>query len=87
MISTLKLLAFFLLHVPHSAIARGAKCSVPAVLGTSTNVWANRTLHATSSYRAEVEKAVAAIEDEKLKNQAAKVADVGTFLWMLVVTA
>jgi hypothetical protein len=86
MLYTLKLLTFVLLHAPHGATALGAKCSVPAILDTSTNVWVNRTLHATQSYRAEVEKSAAAIEDEELKNQAAKVADIGTFLWMLAVT-
>lgn len=39
-------------------------------------------LHANTYYRDEVNKAVQAITDSSLKTAAAKVADVGSFLWM-----
>ncbi|KAK7989403.1 hypothetical protein PG989_009718 [Apiospora arundinis] len=59
-----------------------AACSSAVKLDASTNVWKNYKLHANTFYRSEVEKAVEAISDSSLKAQAAKVADVGSFLWI-----
>ncbi|KAI1735858.1 glycoside hydrolase family 6 protein [Xylaria scruposa] len=65
-----------------SKYAQATKCTIPAVLDVQENVWENRTLHPTSLYRLKVERAVAAIKDEELKEQASRVADFGTFVWM-----
>ncbi|KAK8089275.1 hypothetical protein PG997_004236 [Apiospora hydei] len=62
--------------------AAAAACSSAVNLDASTNVWKNYKLHANTFYRSEVEKAVEAISDSSLKAQAAKVADVGSFLWI-----
>ncbi|KAK7951640.1 uncharacterized protein PG986_007368 [Apiospora aurea] len=62
--------------------AAAAACSSAVKLDASTNVWKNYKLHANTFYRSEVEKAVEAISDSSLKAQAAKVADVGSFLWI-----
>ncbi|KAK8124571.1 Exoglucanase 3 [Apiospora kogelbergensis] len=62
-----------------------AACTSAVKLDASTNVWKNYKLHANTFYRSEVEKAVEAITDSSLKAQAAKVADVGSFLWIPVV--
>ncbi|KAI1104767.1 1, 4-beta cellobiohydrolase [Jackrogersella minutella] len=59
-----------------------AACSEPVTLDPSTNVFAKYTQHANTFYRSEVEKAVEGMTDETLKTQAAKVADVGSFLWL-----
>ncbi|KAK7964967.1 hypothetical protein PG988_009971 [Apiospora saccharicola] len=59
-----------------------AACSSAVKLDASTNVWKNYKLHANTYYRSEVDKAVEAISDSSLKSQAAKVADVGSFLWI-----
>lgn len=57
-------------------------CSIPAVLDARTNVWEDHILYPTSDYRNEVEQAVKAIDDAQLREKAAKVANVGTFMWM-----
>jgi cellulose 1,4-beta-cellobiosidase len=62
--------------------ARASACASAVTLDASTNVWKNYKLHANTYYRDEVNKAVDAITDASLKTSAAKVADVGTFLWM-----
>jgi cellulose 1,4-beta-cellobiosidase len=59
-----------------------AACSSAVKLDASTNVWKNYKLHPNSFYRAEVEAAVEAISDSSLAAAAAKVADVGSFLWL-----
>lgn len=59
-----------------------AACSSAVTLDPSTNVFAKYKLHANTFYRSEVEKATAAITDATLKASAAKVADVGSFLWL-----
>ncbi|GAP83087.1 putative exoglucanase 3 precursor [Rosellinia necatrix] len=59
-----------------------AACSSAVTLDASTNVFAKYKLHANTFYRGEVEKAAAAISDSSLKASAAKVADVGSFLWL-----
>lgn len=59
-----------------------AGCASAVTLDASTNVWKKYTLHANKFYRAEVEAAVAAISDSSLAAKAAKVANVGSFLWL-----
>jgi cellulose 1,4-beta-cellobiosidase len=59
-----------------------AACDAAVKLDAKTNVWAKYTLHPNSFYRSEVEAAVAAISDSSLKAKAAKVADIGTFVWV-----
>ncbi|RWA05470.1 hypothetical protein EKO27_g9634 [Xylaria grammica] len=59
-----------------------AACSSAVTLDASTNVWSKYKLHPNSFFRQEVEKAVEAISDSSLKASAAKVADVGSFLWL-----
>ncbi|KAI0538858.1 1, 4-beta cellobiohydrolase [Xylaria digitata] len=59
-----------------------AACSSAVTLDASTNVFSKYKLHPNSFYRKEVEAAVAAISDSSLKASAAKVADVGSFLWL-----
>ncbi|KAI1499831.1 1, 4-beta cellobiohydrolase [Biscogniauxia marginata] len=61
--------------------ASGA-CASAVTLDASTNVFQSYTLHPNSFYRDEVAKAVEAITDASLKEAAAKVADVGSFLWL-----
>ncbi|KAI3319330.1 glycoside hydrolase family 6 protein [Xylariaceae sp. AK1471] len=65
-----------------SVSAEATKCSVPAILDAQVNVWKTHNLHPTSLYRLKVEQAVAAIKDEKLRGQASKVANFGTFMWI-----
>lgn len=57
-------------------------CSSAVTLDASTNVWKKYKLHANSFYREEVEAAVAQMSDSSLAAAAAKVADVGSFLWL-----
>jgi cellulose 1,4-beta-cellobiosidase len=59
-----------------------AACSSAVSLDAKTNVWQKYTLHPNSFYRAEVQKAVEAITDSSLKQKAAKVADIGSFVWV-----
>ncbi len=59
-----------------------AACSSAVSLDASTNIWKKYTLHPNIFYRKEVEAAVAGMTDTSLAAQAAKVADVGSFLWM-----
>ncbi|KAI2469478.1 1, 4-beta cellobiohydrolase [Annulohypoxylon bovei var. microspora] len=59
-----------------------AACSSAVTLDASTNVFQQYTLHANTFYRSEVEKAVEAIADASMKTSAAKIADVGSFLWL-----
>jgi cellulose 1,4-beta-cellobiosidase len=59
-----------------------AACSSAVSLDAKTNVWKKYKLHANSFYRSEVEAAVEAISDSSLKAKAAKVADIGTFVWV-----
>ncbi len=59
-----------------------AACSSAVTLDPSTNVWTKYNLHANTFFRKEVEAAVAAMTDSSLKTSAAKVADVGSFLWL-----
>ncbi|KAI0885514.1 glycoside hydrolase family 6 protein [Annulohypoxylon maeteangense] len=66
-------------NVPRKA---AAACSEAVTLDPSTNVFKKYTLHANTFYRGEVEKAVEAISDASMKTSAAKIADVGSFLWL-----
>jgi cellulose 1,4-beta-cellobiosidase len=65
--------------VPRQA---AAGCSSAVTLDPSTNPFKKYTLHANKFYRDEVTAAVAQMSDSSLAAAAAKVADVGTFLWM-----
>ena len=59
-----------------------AACTSAVTLDASTNVFKKYKLHAHPFYRQEVATAVKAISDSRLAASAAKVADVGSFLWM-----
>jgi cellulose 1,4-beta-cellobiosidase len=61
---------------------QAAGCASAVTLDASTNVFKKYKLHPNNFYRKEVEAAVEAITDSSLKSAAAKVADVGTFLWL-----
>ncbi|KAI0853292.1 glycoside hydrolase family 6 protein [Daldinia vernicosa] len=67
---------------PRSANKAAAACSSAVTLDASTNVFKNYKLHANTFYREEVNKAVEQMTDAALKTSAAKVADVGSFLWL-----
>lgn len=58
-----------------------AACASAVSLDASTNVWTSHTLHANNFYRAEIE-AAAANMTSPMKEQATKVADIGSFVWM-----
>jgi cellulose 1,4-beta-cellobiosidase len=66
-------------EAPRSAVDA---CTSAVSLDASTNIWKKYTLHPNKFYRDEVTAAVAAITDSSLAASAAKVADVGSFLWM-----
>ncbi|KAK0708402.1 1, 4-beta cellobiohydrolase [Lasiosphaeris hirsuta] len=57
-------------------------CASAVTLDASTNVWKKYTLHANKFYRDEVTAAVSALSDSSLASAAAKLADVGSFLWL-----
>ncbi|KAI0833119.1 glycoside hydrolase family 6 protein [Hypoxylon sp. FL0890] len=67
---------------PRSADKAAAVKPAAVTLDPSTNPFKTYKLAANSFYRDEVNKAVEAITDATLKTQAAKVADVGSFLWL-----
>ncbi|KAK9418642.1 putative Glucanase [Seiridium unicorne] len=67
---------------PVKKVAARAACASAVTLDASTNVFKNYKLHANNYYRDEVNQAVDAITDSSLKTSAAKVADVGSFLWI-----
>jgi len=67
---------------PQEPRAASSGCASAVTLDASTNVFKKYTLHPNSFYRAEVEAAAKAITDSSLAAKAAKVADVGTFLWL-----
>jgi cellulose 1,4-beta-cellobiosidase len=56
-------------------------CSAVKLTGSS-NAFKSYTLHPNSFYKAEVEAAVANLSDQSLATAAAKVANVGSFLWL-----
>ncbi len=59
-------------------------CASAVTLDPGSNPFKKYTLHPNVYYRKEVEAAVKAISDSSLAASAAKVADVGSFLWMYV---
>ncbi|KAI0383235.1 glycoside hydrolase family 6 protein [Hypomontagnella monticulosa] len=67
---------------PREASKAAAACSSAVTLDASTNVFKKYKLHANTFYREEVKKAVEQMTDASLKTAAAKVADVGSFLWL-----
>lgn len=66
---------------PHQK-RQSSGCSSAVNLDASTNVFASYTLHPNSFYRDEVNAAVANMTDSTLATKAAKLADIGTFLWL-----
>lgn len=67
---------------PLSSRQDAAGCDADVTLDASTNVFKKYTLHANTFYRQEVEAAVQSMTDSSLAAAAAKVADVGSFLWL-----
>ncbi|EJT73809.1 hypothetical protein GGTG_07664 [Gaeumannomyces tritici R3-111a-1] len=67
--------------LPSAKVSKRA-CSSPVRLDAKTNVFKKYTLHPNSFYRSEVEQAVKDISDPSLASAAAKVADVGSFIWV-----
>ena len=65
-------------HIPRQS---AGACDSQVTLDASTNVFSDHTLHANSFYRGEVEAAVGQMSGADAE-AAAKVADVGTFLWL-----
>jgi cellulose 1,4-beta-cellobiosidase len=59
---------------------RATACATPVTL--SGNPFASRKIYANPFYSSEVISAASAIADPALATAAAKVADVGTFMWM-----
>jgi cellulose 1,4-beta-cellobiosidase len=59
-----------------------AACSTAVKIAAASNIFASRTLHANSFYAAEISAAMASVTDDSVKAQAAKVAQVGSFLWI-----
>ena len=70
-------------HALPSRVTKRA-CDSAVTLDASTNVFQSYTLHANSFYRGEVEAAIENLSDPSLADAAAKVADVGSFLWLYV---
>jgi cellulose 1,4-beta-cellobiosidase len=70
------------LAAPHVSRASSAACSSAVTLDATTNVFSKYTLHANTFYRSEVEAAVKNLSDSSLATAAAKVANVGSFLWI-----
>jgi cellulose 1,4-beta-cellobiosidase len=60
---------------------QGTACTSAVTLDPSVNPFSSRSLWANPYYAAEVKTAVAAISDSSLAAKAAKVADIGSFLW------
>jgi cellulose 1,4-beta-cellobiosidase len=67
-----------------AAGAAAAACATPVTL--SGNPFASRKIYANKFYSSEVVSAASAMSDPALATAAAKVADIGTFLWMYVDT-
>ncbi|KAJ4302556.1 hypothetical protein N0V88_002706 [Collariella sp. IMI 366227] len=80
--STLLAFTATALALPQQPRQASAGCSSAVTLDASTNVFKSYTLHPNSFYRAEVEAAAKNISDPTLAAAAAKVADVGSFLWL-----
>lgn len=69
------------LAAPSTRQATGG-CDADVTLDASTNVFQKYKLHANSFYRGEIEAAIETMTDSDLAAKAAKVADVGSFLWL-----
>jgi cellulose 1,4-beta-cellobiosidase len=67
---------------PEQPAKRAVGCSSAVTLDASTNIWKKYTLHPNAFYRKEVEEAVKQMSDSSLAASAAKLADVGSFLWL-----
>lgn len=82
--ATLAALAASASAAPKAKQARQSSgaCDAPVELDAGSNVFQNYKLHANNFYRSEVEAAAEAITDSALKEQALKVGDVGSFLWL-----
>jgi cellulose 1,4-beta-cellobiosidase len=65
---------------PITARQASGACTSPVTL--SGNPFAGRSIYANKFYASEVNAAVALITDSTLKAKAAKVANIGTFLWL-----
>jgi cellulose 1,4-beta-cellobiosidase len=61
-------------------VGAAAACATPVTL--SGNPFASRKIYANKFYSSEVISAASAMSDPALATAAAKVADIGTFLWM-----
>ncbi len=61
---------------------RAVGCSAAVKLDATTNVWKKYKLHPNAFYREEVTAAVSQLSDSSLATSAAKLADVGSFLWL-----
>lgn len=61
---------------------QAAGCDSAVTLDAQTNVFKQYTLHANSFYRGEIELAIQSMSDSTLAAKAARVADVGSFLWL-----
>ena len=75
--------------VERAAVTPRAKAAAPCATNVSLlsgNAFASRTLHANAFYSSEVVAAASAIPDAALAAKALKVASIGTFQWMYVVT-
>ncbi|KAK3207806.1 hypothetical protein GRF29_96g472967 [Pseudopithomyces chartarum] len=57
-------------------------CDAAVKLSGNDNVFKSYTLHPNSFYKAEVEAAIENLSDKSLATAAAKVANVGSFLWL-----
>lgn len=70
------------LAAPSPVLSKRAACASPVTL--SGNPFTDRKLYANKFYAEEVTKAAAAITDATLAAKAAKVAEIGTFIWAYV---
>lgn len=70
------------LAAPSEPRAVSAACSSAVTLDATSNIWKKYTLHPNTYYRQEVAAAVKNLSDQSLATAAAKVADIGTFLWL-----
>ncbi|KAK7183336.1 1,4-beta-D-glucan cellobiohydrolase cel6c [Paraphaeosphaeria sporulosa] len=67
--------------LPSQSVNKRA-CTSAVKLSGSENVFKSYTLHANSFYKAEVAEAVKNLSDKSLATAAAKVGNVGSFLWL-----
>lgn len=67
---------------PSSLSGGTGGCSSAVTLDATTNVWNKYKLHPNKFYRQEVTAAAAKMTNKELASAAAKVASIGTFLWI-----